>query len=329
MRVMLVTGGAGFIGSNFIKYFLRRNKDFVIVNIDNLNYASNLNNLKEIERSQRYHFVKGNICNYELVNYVIKRHRPDCIINFAAETSVEKYVGNPFTFAQTNILGTTTLLESARYFWNKHGFEGKLFIQISTDEVYGSTRSSEEFFSEESDIVPTNPYSATKASADLLVGSFYKTFGFPAITTRVCNNYGSHQHTENFVPTCILNAVSDKSIPIIGDGTYSREWIHVLDYCIALIRIIFYGKPGEIYNIGSGNEISYIDLARKILGILGKPKDRIEASHDITGHDKHNALNSYKIRNNLRWGNKYSLEDGLKDAIYWYKSNPDWWEKSQ
>jgi dTDP-glucose 4,6-dehydratase len=328
MRVMLITGGAGFIGSNFIKYFLRRNKDFVIVNIDNLNYASNINNLKELEKSPRYHFVKGSICNQELVNYVIKRHRPDYIINFAAESSVDKSIVNPYVFTQSNVVGTSVLLESARYFWGKHDFKGKCFIQISTDEVYGSTKNDEEYFTEESLLLPTTPYSASKAGADLMVMTYYNAYGFPAIITRCCNNYGSHQHPENFIPTCILNALSDKPIPTYGDGSSTREWIHVIDHCTALIRVLFFGKIGEIYNIGSGNEVSNLDMARKILKLLGKPEDLIEKVADRSGRDKRYAINSYKTRNNLGWGNKYKLEDGLNNAIDWYKSNRSWWEWS-
>ncbi|MFZ5988994.1 MAG: dTDP-glucose 4,6-dehydratase [Bacillota bacterium] len=327
MRVILITGGAGFIGSNFIRYFLRRNKDFVIVNIDNLNYASNLNNLKDVERSPRYHFVKGSICNHELVNYVIKRHRPDYIINLAAESDSDRSVNSPLVFSQTNILGTLTLLESARYFWGKHKFEGNRFIHVSTDEVYGGTTSKEEFFTEESALLPGNPYSASKASADLLVRSFYKTYGFPSIITRCCENFGPYQHIERLIPYCIKNALQDKPILLNEDSSDTREWIHVLDHCVALIRAMFYGKTGEIYNIGSGNEMSNFDVARKVLMLMGKPEDAVTISKDTPIHDKRCALNSYKLRNNLNWGTKFNIEDGLKDTIYWYKANPDWWEQ--
>lgn len=325
MRVLLVTGGAGFIGSNFINYFLRRNKDFVIINIDNLTYAGNLNNLKDLERSPRYHFVKGNICNQELVNYVIKRHRPDYIINFAAESHVDRSISNPSIFAQTNVLGTLTLMESARYFWSKHNYEGNRFIQISTDEVYGSIENRNEFFSEESPLMPSSPYSSSKASADLIVQSYAKTYGFPGVITRCSNNYGPYQHTEKFIPSCIVNAMSNRSIPIYGDGSNVREWIHVLDHCIGIIRVLFYGKKGEVYNIGSGEEITNIEMARKILNILGKSDDAVEMINDRPGHDKRYALNSYKLRNNLSWGCKFRLEEGLRDTINWYKNHQNWW----
>lgn len=325
MRVILITGGAGFIGSNFIKYFLRRNKDFVIVNMDNLNYASNLNNLKELERSPRYHFVKGSILNQELVNYVIKRHRPDYIINFAAESCVERSINNPLVTTQTNVLGTLTLLESARYFWGKHKFEGNRFIHISTDEVYGATSDKEVFFAEESPLLPTNPYSASKASADMIVNSFVTTYDFPAIITRCCPNYGPYQNLANFIPTCITRALSDKPIPVQEDRSGLREWIYVLDHCVALIRIMFYGKTGEIYNISPGNEISNLDIAKKVLNLLGKPEDAIEMVGDRS-LDKRCFLNSYKLKNNLNWSSKFKLEDGLKETIYWFKSNPDRWD---
>lgn len=327
MRVILVTGGAGFIGSNFINYFLRRNKDFVIVNMDNLTYAGNLNNLKDLERSPRYHFVKGNICNQELVNYVIKRHRPEYIINFAAESNVDRSLNNPSVFGQTNILGTMTLLESARYFWGKRNFEGNRFIQVSTDEVYGSINNRDDFFTEECPIMPSSPYSASKAGGDLMVKSYFRSYGFPGIITRSCNNYGPNQYYENFIPTCINCALNDKPIPVYGDGKNVREWIHVLDHCVGIIRAMFYGNVGEIYNIGSGEEYENIELAKKILKTLGKPEDQLEMIKDRPGHDERYSLNSYKIRNNLRWGCKIKFDSGIKDTISWYKAHQDWWDK--
>ncbi|HHV29697.1 MAG TPA: NAD-dependent epimerase/dehydratase family protein [Clostridium sp.] len=323
MRVMLITGGAGFIGSNFIRFFLRRNKDFIIVNMDNLNYASNLDNFKDLERSPRYHFVKGSIANHELVNYVIKRHRPDYIINFASESNSDNCINNPINYMQTHVLGTQTLLESARYFWGKHKFQGNRFIQVSTNEVYGSTPNSDVFFSEDTPISPDNPFSASKAAADILVKSYASAYGFPAIITRSCPTYGPYQHIGNFVPTCIINALSDKPISVCQNSPNVREWIYVLDHCVALIRVLFYGKTGEIYNISSGNEMSDFDMAKKILRLLGKPDSTIERIGDSSLPDTRCVLNSYKLKNNLNWNTKFKIEDGLRDTILWYKENAD------
>lgn len=319
MRVLLVTGGAGFIGSNFIRYFLRRNKDFIIVNMDKLTSTSNLDNLKDLEDSPRYHFIKGDICNYELVNYVLRKYKPSFIINFAAEPDTVRNADNPAIFVETNIMGTITLLQGARYIWGKQSFKGNRFIQVSTDEVYGGIDNETGYFTEESKLAPESLYSASKAGADLMVRAFSKTYGIPAITTRCCNNYGPCQSIEQFIPACIINALQDKPISIYGDGTDVREWIYVLDYCTAIIRALFYGKPGEIYNIGTEDRISNIELAKKILKLLGKPEDRIEIVKDSPEYERRFALNSYKARNNFNWSNKYRLDVGLKETIDWYK----------
>lgn len=323
MKVMLITGGAGFIGSNFIRFFLRRNKNFIIINMDNLNYPSNLENFKDLERSPRYHFVKGSITNHELVNYVIKRHRPDYIINFASESNLDNCANNPLNLTQTHILGTQTLLESARYFWGKQKFQGNLFIQVSTNEVYGSTSVSDVFFNEDAPLLPDNPFSASKAGADMLVKSYQSTYGFPAIITRCCPTYGPYQNVGNFIPKCIINALSDKPIPVCENKV--REWIYVLDHCIALIRILFYGRTGEVYNISSGNEISDFDMAKKILELAGKPGGAIEKINDSSLPNTRCILNSCKLKNNLNWSAKFNLEEGLRDTVLWYKQNPDIW----
>ncbi len=327
MKVLLVTGGAGFIGSNFITYFLKRNKNYILVNIDKLTYAGNINNLRSIENNPRYHFIKGDICNYELVNYVFRKYKPDHIINFAAESHVDRSISHPSVFVSTNILGTMTLLEGARHLWGRHGFQGNRFLQVSTDEVYGSLDNSNDYFLEGSNLDPSSPYSASKAGADLMAGAFAKTYGLPVIITRCCNNYGPYQYSEKFIPTCILNALQDNSIPIYGDGTNVREWIHVQDHCIAIIRALFYGKPGQIYNIGTGEEVSNLEMASRILKILGKPQELVRMVKDRPGHDKRYALNSYKIKSNLNWSSKIKLEDGLADCVRWYKSNPDWFKE--
>lgn len=328
MKVLFVTGGAGFIGSNFIRYFLRRNKNFIVVNFDKLTYAGNLDNLKDLEDSPRYHFIKGDICNYELVNYALRKYKPGTIINFAAESHVDRSISGPSVFVETNVMGTMTLLEGARHIWGRSGLSGSRFIQISTDEVYGSIDNNKDYFFEESNLLPNSPYSASKASADLMVRSFVKTYGMPAMITRCCNNYGPYQHPEKFLPTCITNALQDKPLPIYGDGSNVREWIHVLDHCTAIIRVLFYGKPGEIYNIGSGEEASNLSMAQKILKLLNKPEDMLKMVNDRPGHDKRYALNSYKIKSHLSWSNKYKLEEGLKETIQWYKENKNYWSKN-
>lgn len=326
MKVLLVTGGAGFIGSNFINYFIRRNKNFIIVNIDKLTYAGNINNLRSVEDSPRYHFIKGDICNYDLMNYALKRYRPDFIINFAAESHVDRSINNPGIFGESNIMGTLTLLDGAHNLWRRYNSKGNRFIQISTDEVYGSIENPNNYFSEESSLLPNSPYSASKASADLMVRAFTKTYNIPAIITRCCNNYGSYQNTEKFLPKCITHALQDIPIPIYGDGSNVREWIHVLDHCCAIAKVLFYGKTGEVYNIGSGQEISNLDIARKVLKVMDKPESLLKMTEDRPGHDKRYALNSYKAKCNLNWSCRYTLEEGLKDTVQWYENNESWWK---
>lgn len=317
MKVILVAGGSGFIGSNFIKYFLRRNKAFIIVNIDKLTYGSNPESLNDLEDSPRYHFVKGDICNQELVNYIVKRYKPDFIINCAGETHENRSLEHPGLFSQTNIMGTLTLLEAARQVWSKKNFSGNRFIQMSTDQVYGENRSSD-FYSEEASLAPTNPYAASKAAADMLVQSYWTSYSLPAITARCCSVYGPGQHKDKFIPACINSALQDKPIPLYRGGELTREWIHVLDLSVALIRTIFYGKSGEIYNIGSGEEATNLTVARKILKILGKPEEAISSQESSFRFDSRYGLNSYKVRNALSWSSKYSLDDGLKDTVRWY-----------
>lgn len=327
MQVLLVTGGAGFIGSNFIKYFIRRNKNFIVVNIDKLTYAGNINNLRELEDSPRYHFIKGDICNDELVNYVFRKYRPDFIVNFAAESHVDRSIHHPSIFVGSNIMGTLTLLEGAKHVWSKHKFRGNRFLQISTDEVYGSIDSGTDYSREEDVLLPNSPYSASKSGADMMVRAFHQTYGLPAIITRCCNNYGPFQNAEKFIPKCITNALRDEPLPVYGDGKNTREWIHVQDHSIAVIRALFYGTPGEIYNIGTGEEVSNVEMAGKILKNLNKSKDLIKYVDDRPGHDLRYALNSAKARKTLKWSPKYNLEEGLRETIRWYKENRSWWEK--
>lgn len=326
MRIILITGGAGFIGSNFVHYFLSRNRNFIMVNIDKLTYAGNMKSLKDVNDNPRHHFVHGDICNYELVNYVMRKYRPEIVVNFAAESHVDRSISNPSVFASTNIMGTLTLMECARNTWSKQGFRGCRFIQVSTDEVYGSINNNTDYFTEESNILPNSPYSASKASADLLVRSFAQSFKFPAIITRCCNNYGPYQNSEKFIPKSITCALKDEPIPIYGNGRNVREWIHVMDHCSAITRAIFYGKPGEIYNIGTGDELGNIELAQRILTCLGKPKDMLRYVEDRPAHDLRYALNSRKIKNSLDWSPRINFNDGLQHTIKWYKDNRSWWD---
>jgi len=324
MKVILVTGGAGFIGSNFIKYFLETQKDFIVINYDKLTYAGNLENLKEIEDNPQYSFVKGDICDAKKIKKVLKKYNPDYIINFAAESHVDRSIDGPLVFVQSNVMGTLNLLQCVHNFWSKDSYNEKRFLQVSTDEVYGSIENDTDYFTENSNLLPNSPYSATKAGADLLVRAFFVTYGLPAITTRCCNNYGGYQYREKFIPTCIAKAINDEPIPIYGDGLNVREWIHVLDHCAAIVKALFSGIPGEIYNIGSGEEVSNIEMAKIILTALGKPQDAIKKVSDRLGHDKRYALDSSKAKNELSWSCNYKLNDGIAQTIFWYMENAKW-----
>jgi dTDP-glucose 4,6-dehydratase len=321
MKTILVSGGAGFIGSNFINWFLEKYKDFTLVNIDKLTYAGNVDNLKKVGNSPGYRFIQGDICDAGLVDDIMEQYQPDYIVNFAAESHVDRSISNPMIFAETNIVGVAMMLDAAHRLWGKTGFDGKRFVQISTDEVYGSIGHDEAPFSEESALLPNSPYSASKASADLMVRAFIKTYHFPASITRCCNNYGPCQYTEKFIPTCITNALMNKPIPIYGNGTNIREWIHVLDHCEAIAKVLFEGKAGEIYNIGSGEEISNIDLAKIILKCLNKPEDLIKMVSDRPGHDFRYALNSRKAKSILGWTCKYKFDEGIHKTINWYENH--------
>lgn len=324
MKVILVTGGAGFIGSNFIRYFLETNKDFTVVNYDKLTYAGNLNNLKEVEALLSYRFVRGDICDREQFNRTLKEYKPDYIVNFAAESHVDRSINAPSVFGQTNFMGTLNLLQCAYEFWGRSCAD-KRFLQISTDEVYGSIDNDSDCFVEDSNLMPNSPYSASKAGADMMVRAFSRTYGLPVIITRCCNNYGPYQYMEKFIPTCIVKALNDEPIPIYGDGTNIREWIHVKDHCSAVVKALFHGTPGEVYNIGSGEEVSNIEMARLILTNLGKSAESIKNVNDRLGHDRRYSLDSSKIKSQLNWSCSYKLEEGIRETIEWYKNNKSWW----
>ncbi len=319
MKHILVTGGAGFIGSNFIRYILER-EDYHLVNLDKLTYAGNLENLRGFEDHVNYGFIKGDICNRELVEHIIKEFRIDCIINFAAESHVDRSILGTEEFIRTNILGTNTLIEAAK----RNGIEK--FIQISTDEVYGSLGPAGAF-TEETPLSPNSPYSASKASADMLVLSQHRTFGFSGIVTRCSNNYGPAQFPEKLIPLMILNAMQDKKLPVYGDGKNVRDWIFVADHASAILAVMKNGLPGEVYNIGAETEKNNLDVIKGILSILGKPETLIEYVKDRPGHDRRYAINPAKIRKELEWQPENKFEEALEHTVRWYMDNRQWWER--
>ncbi len=313
---LFVTGGAGFIGSNFIRIALET-QDYNIVNYDKLTYAGNLENLKDLENNESYIFYKGDITDFDSLNEVYQKEKFDVIINFAAETHVDRSINNSYPFIHTNVLGTQALLELAR--------EAKItrFIQISTDEVYGSLPETGKF-TEESPLKPNSPYSASKASADLLVRAYYKTYKIPAIITRCSNNYGPYQFPEKLIPLVILNAIRNKDIPVYGDGKNIRDWIYVEDHCKAILKILENGVDGEIYNIGANCEKQNIDIVRLILKILGRDNSLIKFVKDRPAHDRRYAIDSRKINEQLGWYPETLFEDGIKRTINWYRENQNW-----
>ena len=311
---LLVTGAAGFIGSNFVQYMLEKYPEYDVVNLDALTYAGSLDNLKEVMHNPRYKFVKGRIEDGKVVNKIMEG--ADVVINFAAESHVDRSIVEPQVFITTNVLGTQVLLDAAL----RH--KVKLFYQISTDEVYGALGlDSKERFTEDSHLRPNSPYSASKAAADLLAQAYHRTYGLPVVISRCSNNYGTRQHPEKFLPTVILNALNEKPIPIYGDGLYVRDWIHVLDHCRAIDLIIHKGKPGEVYNIGADNELANIDLARRILRIVGKPETLLQSVKDRPGHDRRYAIDSTKIRRDLGWFPTITFDTGLTGTIRAYISH--------
>jgi dTDP-glucose 4,6-dehydratase len=313
---ILVTGGAGFIGSNFIRNILSKYSDIELINLDKLTYAGNLENLKDIENNKNYKFIKGDICDAELVNSLTKDI--DIIFNFAAESHVDRSINDPFVFTKSNTLGTHTLLEAAR----KNNI--KKFIQISTDEVYGSTK--EDSFKETDNLKPSSPYSVSKAAADLMCLSYHTTFDMPVIITRTTNNFGPHQYPEKVIPLFITNLMEGKKVPLYGTGKNIRDWIYVVDNCEAIWFAAEKGKIGDVYNIGGGNEKENIEITNSILKEMDKDKSDIEYVKDRLGHDWRYSLDCTKIHK-LGWKPKHNFEDALKDTIYWYKKNINWWEK--
>lgn len=311
---LLVTGGAGFIGSCFIRHMLNKYPDYKIINLDLLTYCGNLNNLSDVENNPNYTFVKGNICDKTLVRNLISE--VDCIINFAAESHVDNSIKNPEVFIETNVKGTLNLLQAA----NEIGI--KKFIQISTDEVYGSLDKG--FFYETTPLAPNSPYSASKASADLLAMAYYKTFNLPVLITRCSNNYGEYQYPEKLIPFFISKLLKNEKIPLYGDGSNVRDWLYVYDHCEAIDAVLHKGKIGEIYNIGGHNEKSNLEITHLILQAMGKDENYIEYVNDRLGHDKRYAIANNKISSELGWQPKVNFENGIKHTIKWYLNNSEW-----
>lgn len=313
---ILVCGGAGFIGSAFIRNYFKNHPNDEIVNLDSLTIGSNLKNLKEIEQNQNYQFFKDDIKNQNIVNKLT--NDVDTIVNFAAESHVDRSIANPKSFIETNIFGTYSLLEAAKKY-------NKLFIHVSTDEVYGDAENSNSF-TEKSLIKPSNPYSATKASADHLVAAYHRTYNIKCITTRCTNNFGPFQFPEKLIPKTIIRAKKDLKIPLYGDGQQIRSWIHVYDHVQAIEDLIFKGVSGEEYNITAWNEISNKMIVEKILNLLGKSNDLIEFVEDRPGHDKRYSINSSKIQNEIGWKPKYEFGQALKETVEWFEKNQSWWD---
>ncbi|WCN38099.1 dTDP-D-glucose-4,6-dehydratase RmlB [Aneurinibacillus uraniidurans] len=316
---MLVTGGAGFIGSNFVNYMVKKYPDYQFVNFDALTYAGNLENLVEAEKMPNYRFVKGDICNRELVNSLVA-DGADVIVNFAAESHVDRSITEPDIFVKTNVMGTQVLLDAAKK------YSIKKYVQVSTDEVYG-TLGDTGFFTEETPLAPNSPYSASKASADLLVRAYHETYGLPVNITRCSNNYGPYHFPEKLIPLMIINALHDKELPVYGDGMNVRDWLYVEDHCAAIDLVIHEGKSGEVYNVGGNNEHPNIEIVKCVLKELGKSEELIRYVQDRPGHDRRYAIDATKLMTELGWKPKHTFETGIVETIHWYLNNREWWER--
>lgn len=315
---ILITGGAGFIGSNFIRYMLNK-YDYKIVNLDLLTYAGNISSLDDIKNNKNYTFVKGDICDNLLVDRLVSENSIDIIINFAAESHVDRSIINPDIFVRTNVLGTQNLLEIAK----KYKIEK--FFQISTDEVYGSLGATG-YFTEETPLSPNSPYSASKAGADLLVLSYYHTFGLNVNITRCSNNYGPYQFPEKLIPLFITNAMDDRQVPLYGDGLNVRDWLFVEDHCSAIDSVLHKGEKGEIYNVGGNNEKTNKYITDIILNYLKKNDSLIKYVQDRLGHDRRYAIDASKIKKELGWQPSYVFEEAIVKTIQWYLNNKSWWQ---
>jgi len=317
---LLVTGGAGFIGSNFIRYILDKYSDYRVINLDKLTYAGNLENLTGIDKDPRYAFEKGDICDKTRVQMCVVRYEIDMIVHFAAESHVDRSILGASEFVQTNVVGINVLLEVVKE------LKIKRFLQVSTDEVYGSLGDSG-LFTEETPLHPNSPYSASKASADMLALAYHHTFGLPIVMTRCSNNYGPYQFPEKLIPLMIANALNDKPLPVYGDGMNVRDWLHVKDHCSAIDTVLHKGRIGEVYNIGGNNEKPNIEIIKLILQNLNKPESLITYVKDRLGHDRRYAIDSSKIQKEVGWKPAYTFERGIAETIQWYVDNKQWWNR--
>jgi dTDP-glucose 4,6-dehydratase len=313
---LLVTGGLGFIGSNFCRYVLAECPDCELINVDKMGIGANPANLHDVEDDKRYTFIKGDICNPQLMNRLV--HQVDAVVNIAAETHVDRSIADPNMFLQNNTLGTFTILEAIR----RHNHKARL-LQVSTDEVYGEAL--EGSFTENDAPKPSNPYSASKAAADMFVLAYHKTFGLNASITRCTNNFGPYQLPEKLIPKTVIRALRDLPIPIYGKGTNIRDWIYVQDHCEALRLVLEKGKAGEIYNISAGNEVPNIEIAKRVIAFLNKPESLITFVEDRPGHDTRYSLDSSKTQKELGWKPKFTFEGSLESTVKWYLDNEHWW----
>ncbi|MGG0185661.1 dTDP-glucose 4,6-dehydratase [Bacillus rhizoplanae] len=315
---ILVTGGAGFIGSNFVHYILKVYENYPVINYDALTYSGNLGNLRSVEQDPRYVFLKGTIQNRELLEYIVQKYKVDAIVNFAAESHVDRSIENPIPFYDTNIIGTITLLELVKKYPHIK------MVQVSTDEVYGSLGEVGKF-TEQTPLDPSSPYSSSKASADMIALSYYKTYQLPIIVTRCSNNYGPYQYPEKLIPLMITNALEGKKLPLYGDGLNIRDWLHVNDHCSAIDVVLHKGKIGEVYNIGGDNEKTNVEVVEQILALLKKGKDDIQHVTDRLGHDRRYAIDAKKVKQELGWQPVYTFKQGIEETVHWYKQNVQWW----
>ncbi|HWO52764.1 MAG TPA: dTDP-glucose 4,6-dehydratase [Paenibacillus cookii] len=318
---LLVTGGAGFIGSNFVLYMLQQHPEYQIINVDSLTYAGNLENLKSIENHPNYTFSKTDITDAKAIDALFQQG-VDVVVNFAAESHVDRSILDPEVFVKTNVLGTQVLLDSAK----KYGVTK--FVQVSTDEVYG-TLGETGLFTEETPLTPNSPYSASKAGGDLLVRAYHETFGLPVNITRCSNNYGPYQFPEKLIPLMISRALNDQALPIYGDGLNIRDWLYVEDHCSAIDLVIHNGRVGEVYNIGGNNERTNLHIVKTILAELNKPESLITYVQDRPGHDRRYGIDPTKITQELGWKPKHNFETGIKETIQWYLNNKEWWTRIQ
>ena len=312
---LLITGGAGFIGSCFVRYMLKNHPDYKIINLDALTYAGNLDNLKDVEINPNYSFVHGNICDKQLVDSLMSQ--VDACVNFAAESHVDRSITGPEIFIQTNVGGTLNLLEMAK----KHKISR--YLQVSTDEVYG-TLGKTGYFTETTPLAPNSPYSASKASADMLVRAYYETYKMPVLTTRCSNNYGPYQFPEKLIPLFISNLLKGEKVPVYGDGMNIRDWLYVYDHCSAIDTVLHKGRLGEVYNIGGNNEKANIEITKLLIKELGRDESSIKYVEDRLGHDRRYAIDSSKIQKELGWHPSVTFEEGIKITIDWYLNNQDW-----